>query len=329
MAIDRRMVHGIALATALLLLLASCSRSKQPISVAQTAPRGDVTTCAKYEDSPTRRAQCLLLTGPNKQDFIPEIGRRADLNTQLRCHPIRSSVHSYARCLGLESQTGSLDQEQWSSPASVPAATASRTRPSMGPDASTYVTNLVVCLSAEQPGACQHGLLTPAHMAQVRQIEYRTNLTRCLLGETPCEQGGLTALDAERVRQSQAPIAAMPSLAANGPLGVVAPRRAREQNKESSLETGESLTLWEPRERVPVVSEQPALSDAEIRKELVRQSIALYPGSCPCPHNLDRGGRRCGGRSAYSRPGGRSPICYDSDVTQAMVESFRDQERAP
>ena len=33
-------------------------------------------------------------------------------------------------------------------------------------------------------------------------------------------------------------------------------------------------------------------------------------GSCDCPYDLMRNGRSCGGRSAYSRPGGRSPACY-------------------
>ncbi|MEP7452723.1 SH3 domain-containing protein [Phyllobacterium sp. SB3] len=35
-----------------------------------------------------------------------------------------------------------------------------------------------------------------------------------------------------------------------------------------------------------------------------------YSGTCDCPYDYARNGSRCGGRSAYSRPGGRSPICY-------------------
>jgi hypothetical protein len=224
MLVDRRSIRCGSLAAALVLLRASCSGSKQPGSAAKAATRGDVTFCAKYKDNTTRRAQCLLLTSPNKHEFIPEIGRRADLDAQVRCHPVRSWADSYAQCLELESQTGSLDEEQWTPSASAPAATASRRPPPIGP---------------------------------------------------------------------------------------------------------ESPTVKESRERIPVVIEQPALSDAEIRKELVRRSIALYPGWCPCPYNVDHGGRRCGGRSAYSRPGGRSPICYDGDVTQDMVERFREPEIAP
>lgn len=64
-------------------------------------------------------------------------------------------------------------------------------------------------------------------------------------------------------------------------------------------------------------------SDAQIKQRIIRESIASYPGSCPCPYNVDRGGRRCGARSAYSRPGGYAPLCYASDVTPARVQAAR------
>ena len=64
-------------------------------------------------------------------------------------------------------------------------------------------------------------------------------------------------------------------------------------------------------------------TDAQIKQRIIRQSIASYSGSCPCPYNVDRAGRRCGARSAYSRPGGAAPICYASDVTPAMVRAAR------
>ena len=65
----------------------------------------------------------------------------------------------------------------------------------------------------------------------------------------------------------------------------------------------------------------------EIRRILVNQSVARYSGSCPCPYNTDRGGRRCGRRSAYSRPGGASPLCYPSDVSDSAVEAYRARTR--
>ncbi len=65
------------------------------------------------------------------------------------------------------------------------------------------------------------------------------------------------------------------------------------------------------------------LSDDEIRQFLIQRSIASYAGNCPCPYNRAANGSRCGKRSAYSRPGGARPLCYPSDVTDAMVERYR------
>ena len=68
-----------------------------------------------------------------------------------------------------------------------------------------------------------------------------------------------------------------------------------------------------------------SLSDDEIRQILIDESIASYSGSCPCPDNRARNGSRCGARSAWSRPGGASPLCYGSDVTQEMIDQYRRQ----
>jgi len=68
-----------------------------------------------------------------------------------------------------------------------------------------------------------------------------------------------------------------------------------------------------------------ALSDAEVRQRIIQQSIASYPGSCPCPFNTARNGSRCGRRSAYSRAGGYSVLCFDSDVSDDAVARYRKQ----
>ena len=70
-----------------------------------------------------------------------------------------------------------------------------------------------------------------------------------------------------------------------------------------------------------------AATNGEIKQELIRQSISSYSGSCPCPYNSARNGSRCGGRSAYSRPGGYSPLCYPSDVTNDMIMKYRNQNK--
>ena len=65
------------------------------------------------------------------------------------------------------------------------------------------------------------------------------------------------------------------------------------------------------------------LSDQQITQAIIRQSIAEYPGNCPCPYSVDRAGRSCGKRSAYSKPGGYSPLCYPHDVTPEMIQSYK------
>lgn len=68
-------------------------------------------------------------------------------------------------------------------------------------------------------------------------------------------------------------------------------------------------------------------TDAQLKQQMIAASIAGYSGSCPCPYNSMRNGRRCGGRSAYSRPGGKWPLCYPDDISQKMVDAFRKQSR--
>ena len=65
------------------------------------------------------------------------------------------------------------------------------------------------------------------------------------------------------------------------------------------------------------------LTDGQIRKILIEESIAAYSGNCPCPYSTMRNGRSCGRRSAYSREGGEAPLCYAKDVTGEMVAEWR------
>ena len=80
-----------------------------------------------------------------------------------------------------------------------------------------------------------------------------------------------------------------------------------------------------PQEPAASQSREPAqsISGQTIADQIIAASIASYSGSCPCPYNFDRAGRRCGGRSAYSRPGGYAPICFESDVTLEMIQKHR------
>ena len=64
-----------------------------------------------------------------------------------------------------------------------------------------------------------------------------------------------------------------------------------------------------------------------IRDAMIRQSIAAYPGNCPCPYNRASNGTRCGKRSAWSKPGGYAPLCYESDITDQRVATFLARQR--
>ena len=48
---------------------------------------------------------------------------------------------------------------------------------------------------------------------------------------------------------------------------------------------------------------------------MIQESIGQYPGQCPCPYSIMSNGKKCGKRSAYSKPGGYKPLCYLSDIT--------------
>lgn len=65
------------------------------------------------------------------------------------------------------------------------------------------------------------------------------------------------------------------------------------------------------------------LSVEEVKQRIIQESIDSYPGNCPCPYNTARNGSSCGRRSAYSRGGGYSPLCYPDDVTPQMIEDWR------
>ncbi|WP_139793249.1 SH3 domain-containing protein [Ensifer aridi] len=86
------------------------------------------------------------------------------------------------------------------------------------------------------------------------------------------------------------------------------PKRDTPASKESSREA-------------PI--EAPRISDSVITQRIIAESISGYSGSCPCPESRDRAGRRCGRRSAYSKPGGAAPLCYPGDVSRAMIDAFR------
>ena len=65
------------------------------------------------------------------------------------------------------------------------------------------------------------------------------------------------------------------------------------------------------------------LSDSQVKAMMIQDSIASYSGRCPCPYNLASNGSQCGRRSAYSKPGGYAPLCYDTDITVEMLNQYK------
>src|ERR1700730_9125713 len=99
--------------------------------------------------------------------------------------------------------------------------------------------------------------------------------------------------------------------------------------------SGSKLTQPHPRDKPRSADQKPkvetALSAASIAAIIVQASRDQYHATgrpCACPDDTARNGSSCGGRSAYSRPGGAEPLCYPTDVTPAMIEKYR-QKIAP
>lgn len=74
-----------------------------------------------------------------------------------------------------------------------------------------------------------------------------------------------------------------------------------------------------------IQAKQQKFTDNQIKELIIEESIASYPGVCACPFNRARNGSSCGRRSAWSKAGGYSPICYKDEVTQEMIEEWRER----
>jgi hypothetical protein len=52
-------------------------------------------------------------------------------------------------------------------------------------------------------------------------------------------------------------------------------------------------------------------------------SSSSYSGNCACPYDIASDGSNCGARSAWSKSGGKSPVCYTTeDVPKSFDEWF-------
>ena len=65
---------------------------------------------------------------------------------------------------------------------------------------------------------------------------------------------------------------------------------------------------------------------------IVAASVAAYLATgkpCACPYSTNRAGRACGGTSAWSRAGGCRPLCYPTDVGEAVLAGWLAKKLVP
>ena len=169
--------------------------------------------------------------------------------------------------------------------------------------------------------------------------ECTLRLTAGMKGRAAFVLLGLGVLAGYALGDHSAPVGHAPSVATLSPSGVARPLAfsgsAAQLPEPASAPRADSRSA--PSARAGLPQEKPAGSDSKRKMEvaltaaaiaavIVEASRAQYHAGgrpCACPDDLMRNGRACGRRSAYSRPGGASPLCYPSDVTTAMIESYR------
>ena len=152
---------------------------------------------------------------------------------------------------------------------------------------------------------------------------------------------GLTAFGAYSVGRQSAPVSNAPVPAIKSPSALAqpaafigpsaqAPALVPSPNAPSGPTPSTKAGLPDkPAAPDPKRKVETALTAAAIAAIIVQASRDQYHATgrpCACPDDTARNGSACGGRSAYSRPGGAAPLCYPSDVTAAMIESYRQRQ---
>ena len=150
---------------------------------------------------------------------------------------------------------------------------------------------------------------------------------------------GLTAIGAYSVGRQAAPVTSSPAATTASPSALAKPVALYQTAPAASATTPPTQTsTGTPSQSANIdATEKPAHPDSKRKVEAALTVAAIaaiivvasrdqyHAGGkpCACPDDTMRNGRACGGRSAYSRPGGAAPLCYPSDVTAAMIESYR------
>ena len=94
--------------------------------------------------------------------------------------------------------------------------------------------------------------------------------------------------------------------------------------EQAGVTCGEGTVLRGKRCVAVDVSAEPVrYTDAQLRQMVIEGSIKSYAGACACPYSRAPDGSICEARSAYSRGAGDAPLCYESDVSDVLVEEVR------
>jgi hypothetical protein len=155
---------------------------------------------------------------------------------------------------------------------------------------------------------------------------------------------GITALGAYSIGRQSPPVTNAPVAAVSLPVAAMPVAVPTHAARPTAVPTSSStngpppaIKVSLPENAAPDVPGNPAPPDAKRKVEgaltaaaiIVPASRAQYHAGgrpCACPDDTMRNGRACGSRSAYSRPGGAAPLCYPTDVTPAMIESYRQRQ---
>jgi hypothetical protein len=148
---------------------------------------------------------------------------------------------------------------------------------------------------------------------------------------------GITAAVAYSVGRTDTPVNNPPVAVATAPTvkpvafggpftAAPAPAPAPSSPTPSKAELPDKSVRPDTKRKIEVV-----LTAAAIAAIIVQTSRDQYHAGgrpCACPDDRARNASACGGRSAYSRPGGAAPLCYPTDITAAMIESYRQKMAA-
>jgi hypothetical protein len=190
-------------------------------------------------------------------------------------------------------------------------------------------TSLKAARSSGLPRPVGWRILQGAHLAPI--LPFRLNIS--MRGGGVIILVGLTALIAYSLGRQDAPtgkpsptVIITPPSGFEKPIALVSPPVEAPQAPAPIAASSKQSQPDKPSQSDIKRKGELALTAAAIAAIIVQASRDQYHATgkpCACPDDLTRNGQRCGGRSAYSRPGGAAPLCYPGDVTQAMIEEYR------